>query len=224
MAYFTQAFITFFNGLEANNHKAWFDEHRKTYEREVRDPFKVLVQDMIERIQMEEPDVRVEPKHCTFRINRDLRFSKDKTPYNTWVSAFISREGKSGNYPGFYFRLHANGITTGGGIWQPSLDNLHRIRSEIAYGQEAFQAIITAPAFRKAFKEVQGAKNKVLPAEFRADREQQSLIANKQFYYMADLDAKFITDPKLPDHLMRYYHTGQPMHNFLRQALFMDEA
>ena len=94
MTYFNEAFLNFFNELAANNSKAWFDEHRKLYEKEVKVPFQTLVQDMINQIHEYEPEVQIKPSQAIMRINKDIRFSKEKIPYNTHVGANISKYGK----------------------------------------------------------------------------------------------------------------------------------
>ena len=95
MAYFDKRFYQFFEGLAMDNSKAYFDAHRKVYEQAVREPFKELVGDMIMRVREHEPEIAIEPKDAIFRINRDIRFTKDKTPYKTHVGAHISRGGRT---------------------------------------------------------------------------------------------------------------------------------
>ena len=87
MPYFSPAFGSFFTGLSANNNKEWFDANRKTYEAEVKKPFAAFVEEMILRMSKHEPEIGIKPTDAISRINKDIRFSKDKTPYNTHVSA-----------------------------------------------------------------------------------------------------------------------------------------
>ena len=94
MAYFTQDFIDFFQELSANNHREWFHANKKRYEQQVKVPFQSFVQLMIDRVQEVDRNVVLTPKDAIFRINRDIRFSADKTPYKTNVSAIISSGGK----------------------------------------------------------------------------------------------------------------------------------
>ena len=94
MAYFTKDFIDFFKELAANNKKEWFDFNRKRYEKSVKQPFAEFVQEMIDRIRADDPKVDISTKDAIFRINRDVRFSKDKTPYKTHMAAIVSARGK----------------------------------------------------------------------------------------------------------------------------------
>lgn len=219
MAYFSQQFIDFFQGLSDNNRKEWFDEHRKTYEKEVKEPFKQFVDMMILRIHAFEPDIQETAKTAIFRINRDIRFSKDKTPYKPHASAAISRGGKKSSIPGYYFQLSHQGIWVGGGSYFLEKDELYKVRQEIVYETKAFQAVVRDENFRKHFGEVKGEKNKVLPAEFKEIREEEPLVANKQFYYMATLDKSLIKSDELPDVLMGHFEAGRPLNQFLKKAM-----
>ena len=106
MIYITKEFFTFFNGLQKNNTTEWFNDNRKAYEQHVKKPFSLLIDEMIRRISKHEPDVKITASDAIMRINKDIRFSKDKTPYNTHVSANISKYGKKNKaYPGFYLQL-----------------------------------------------------------------------------------------------------------------------
>ena len=94
MPYFEKDFLEFFKELEKNNNKDWFDANRKRYEKVIKDPFKAFVQKMIDRMHELDSSVIIQPKDCIFRINRDIRFSKDKTPYKSNVSAVVGVGGK----------------------------------------------------------------------------------------------------------------------------------
>lgn len=104
MALFTKDFIDFFKELSQNNNKKWFDQNRKKYEKFVKVPFHSFVERMIEKIEDDDPDMKITPAESIFRINRDIRFSRDKTPYKTQMSALISRTGKKDKgFPGIFF-------------------------------------------------------------------------------------------------------------------------
>ncbi len=102
MNFFNPTFIKFFKDLSSNNSSEWFNENRKIYENEVKKPFALFVETMIGRIKKHEPETKIEPADAIMWINKDIRFSKDKTPYNTHVAANISMMGKKDkSYPGF---------------------------------------------------------------------------------------------------------------------------
>lgn len=104
MQYFTKDFLDFFKELSANNHKDWFHENKKRYESSVKKPFAAFLNDFFEEIRKHDTEFKVEAKDCIARINRDIRFAKDKTPYNTHYTAFASRGGKkTRTYLEFFF-------------------------------------------------------------------------------------------------------------------------
>ena len=220
MSYFNKAFIDFFKGLSANNSTAWFDEHRKTYEAEVKEPFKKFVDEMIKRIQKHQPEIKIGPSDAIFRINKDIRFSKDKTPYNTHVSANISSQGrKSKEEPGFYFQLSHDKIMIFGGAYVVEPAPLQKIRKAIAKDPKAFAAAYNDKNFKEKFGKLQGEANKKIPEEFKATAEKEPLIANKQFFYSAELKGKTRLQDDLADVLMEYYKAGKKMNDYLKAAM-----
>ena len=140
MNHFKQDFIDFFTQLEANNSKEWFDENRKTYEKAVKKPFKQLIQRLIDHLPELDPQIQMAPKDAIFRINRDIRFSKDKTPYNTIVKAGFARGGRKSSYAGYYLGISATQIHVGGGVYMLDAANLKKIRQHIAAYPEELQA------------------------------------------------------------------------------------
>ncbi len=220
MAYFDKRFFEFFEGLTIENSKAYFDANRKVYEEAVRDPFKELVADLIVRVQEHEPEVMLEPKDAIFRINRDIRFSKDKTPYKTHVGAHISRGGRRDHqFPGLYVQLAADKAAVAGGVYNPERDGVHRIRTRIAQDPEAFDRAMSDPVFKSTFGEVQGDRLKRVPPEFKEVFQVQPYVGNKAWWYWADIDAEVIISDELPEVLMDHYLAGQPVAAFLRDAL-----
>ena len=220
MAYFDKRFFEFFEGLALENSKAFFDKNRKVYEEAVREPFKELVADMIMRIREHEPKMDIEPKDAIFRINRDIRFSKDKTPYKTHVGAYVSRGGRKDiQYHGFYFQLSNEGVMVGGGVYKPDKDGIQRVRTHIARDPGGLAKVMDDPAFKGTFGEVQGDRLKRIPPEFREVFEVQPYVANKAWYYTADMAPEVILADDLPDQLMDRYMTCQGVTAYLRDAL-----
>jgi uncharacterized protein (TIGR02453 family) len=220
MAYFDKRFYQFLEGLAMDNSKAYFDANRQMYHEAVRDPFKELVADMVERLREHDPKLDIQPKDAIFRINRDIRFSKDKTLYKTHVAAAISRGGrKDHKYPGFYFHLGAEEAHAGGGVYMPDKEAVHKVRTAIARDPEGFASAIGDPVFKRTYGEVRGDRLKRVPPEFREAAETQPHVANKQWYYMADLDTEVIVADDLADVLMERYEAAMGVTGFLRDAL-----
>ena len=140
--HFSKAYIDFFEQLKKNNSKDWFNENRKWYELAVREPFKGLIEELLPEIHLLDPSILMESKDAMFRINRDLRFSNDKTPYKTHMAAGFSRGGRKSQFAGFYLQIGLNHIVIGGGLPYIEKDVLRKIRIEIGYNTEEFQRII----------------------------------------------------------------------------------
>jgi uncharacterized protein (TIGR02453 family) len=220
MAYFDKNFTNFFKQLSNNNTSAWFNENRKAYESSVKAPFKDFVDEMISRIRKHQPEINITAADAIHRINKDIRFSKDKTPYNTHVSANISSQGKkSKEEPGFYFQLSHDKISVFGGAYMVEPASLQKIRKAIAEDPKGFSALYNDKEFKSKFGTLQGEKNKKIPDEFKAAAEKEPLIANKQFFYSADIKGTAITKDDLADVLMEYYKAGKKMNDFLKKAL-----
>lgn len=220
MSHFDKSFTDFFKQLSENNTTAWFAENKKTYEKSVKEPFKLFVEEMISRIQKHQPEVQIGAGDAISRINKDIRFSKDKTAYNTHVSANISSQGKkSKEEPGFYFQLSHDSVQLFGGAYMVEPASLQKIRSHIAKNLKKFATLYNDKDFKEKFGTLQGEQNKKLSDEFKAVAEKEPLVANKQFYYTAKLKPKHITQADLADVLMEYYKAGKKMNDFLKEGL-----
>lgn len=220
MGYLSKEFIAFFKELEKNNHKDWFDLNRNRYEKEVKQPFAKFIDEMIGRINSEDPDVAIEAKDAMLRINRDIRFSPDKTPYNTHYGAIISSTGrKDKSVPGIYFRFSSKGIEIYGGAHGVDKNQLQKIRTYIVDHLSEFNTVIKHKPFTEKFGEIMGEKHKRIPKDFQEIAAKQPLIANKQFYYGTKIPAKHITDEDLPNLLMEYWQAAQPVKEFLTKAI-----
>jgi uncharacterized protein (TIGR02453 family) len=217
---FTQEYLNFFTDLAANNNAVWFNTHRNTYEKSVKQPFTAFVAEMIRRIQQHETEIQIKPGDAIMRINNDIRFSKDKTPYKLHMCANISAFGKRDlGYPGFFFQLSPENIQIYGGVYKVDNPTLYRIRTYMAANPEVLRDALANPDFTEKFGSIQGEANKRMAPEFAALQTQIPLIANKQFYYGATLPADMILSDKLPDTLMAYYHSGRGVNRFFREAM-----
>ena len=220
MAYFTDDFNRYFKDLAKNNNKEWFDANRKRYETSVKAPFERFVTEAIQRIAKLDRAIAIEAKEAIFRINRDVRFSKDKTPYKLSTSAIISPAGRKDHaVPGIYFEFGPESVKFYGGAYQPEKDQLLRIREAILRDGKGFRKTMTSAPFIKHFGEVRGEVNKVLPQEFKAHRAKEPLIANKQFYVMAEQPAKLVIDPRLMEVFMEHYQAVRPLNEWLAKAM-----
>lgn len=220
MSYFTKDYNKFFKELAANNNKEWFDQNRKRYEKSVKEPFKAFVQELIDQMAKIDPAVQIQPKDAIFRINRDIRFSKDKTPYKTNLSAIIGPKGKKDKtYPGMYVEMGPADVRIYGGVYMLERDQLQNIRETIANDLKGFDKVISGKEFKEKYGEIHGEKMKRLPKELMEAAEKQPLIFNKNFYFFAKFKPSLSTDPKLVDTLMEYYKIGRPVGEYLFKAI-----
>jgi uncharacterized protein (TIGR02453 family) len=214
------AFFAFFDELSHNNNKVWFDAHRSDYEKYVKVPFYALVAELFEAFRQRSVFVpNLEAKHFIMRINRDIRFSANKNPYKTHASAWFCALGKTPGHAGFYIHFGAEECFVGGGNYEPTKEGLYAIRQEIAYCNDEFESIIQAPAFKNAYGEVTGEKNKVLPAEQKEWALSQPLIYNKQFLFTRHLSREEVLNPDLAQRLIALYEAGKPFNDFIMRAL-----
>lgn len=220
MSWFTESYLRFFIDLAANNSTGWFNENRKLYELEVKEPFARFTAEMIRRIQQHEPAVAIKHSDAIMRINNDIRFSKDKSPYKLHMCANISEYGKKNlGYPGFFYQLSPENITIYGGVYMVDTPTLQRIREYILNNHQTLRDACSVPAFRDRFGEIQGEQHKRLPKQFMELQPVEPLITHKQFYYGATLPAEFILSPDLPDKLMDYYLAGRDVNRFFQKAM-----
>ncbi len=220
MAYFTKDFAGFFKDLAGNNNRDWFQANKKRYEESVKQPFDVFITDLIDRVSKEDKRVNMTAKEAVFRIYKDVRFSKDKTPYKIQASALISAGGKKDkSTPGVFLQMSAEDVRFYSGSHVLDKDQLHSVRSFISDNLDRFDKLISQKDFKENFSEILGEKHKRIPPEFQKSFEKQPLIANKSFYFFAKFKPSIITDPKLIDKIMEQYKIARPVMKFFDEAM-----
>ena len=217
----TKSFVEFLQELHAHNYREWFNDNKPRFIGDVKEPFEALTADVIKRMQKVDSEIAITPKECVFRIYRDTRFSKDKTPYKTYMSAAVGRGGrKDHSYPGVYFQIDHNGVSIAGGCWQPDKQRLYRIREKIAQDPTAFKRIIHAKKFKETFGDIGGDKNKIIPKEFRDAAEVVPEIYNKSFHYWRTYEGpEYVTDPQLAKNIVDHYKLASKFNAFLIETV-----
>jgi uncharacterized protein (TIGR02453 family) len=217
---FTPDFVAYLADLEANNEREWFHAHKARYEKSVKEPFEAFVEDLIARLQKLNPALALTAKDAIFRIARDTRFSKDKTPYKTHMAALLSNSGRKGIHePGLYLQISPTGVDLYTGAYEPEKEALQRIREEIADRDKDFKALLADKAFKKLWGELQGEKNKRIPKELEEAAQRQPLLYNKQFYFHAQLGKSQVTHPKLAETLVEHYRVAMPLMAFFQKPM-----
>ena len=223
MAGLPKDFLLFLKDLSKNNNREWFHANKKRYEQSVKNPFRDLIQIVIDQLNKKKMDIPIVPKDTVFRINRDIRFSKDKSPYKTNVGGIVSKYGrKRKDYPGFYIHVSSGELMIGGGAYFMEKETIYAIRRQIADDPKAFSKIVKNKKFAKFFGGIKGEQNKRIPKEFQAAHEIEPLIANKQFYFMAELDPQLAIKDDLSDRIIEHCLVGQAFNDFLLEATGME--
>lgn len=218
--YFTEDFTAFFKELETNNHKEWFDQNRKRYHDSVKEPFDLLIKDLLVEVQKIDPTINVPYNKCIFRINRDIRFSKDKTPYKTNRSAFISRFGtKNKSFPGMYFEINKDELRIYGGVYMLDAKQIQRIREEIMDYHPDFRKIIDDKKFKSSFGEIQGEKAKRLGKEFDELSAKEDLLFNKNWYVYRKLPLKTIYNEDLLKEMVENFKLLKSYNQFFERPM-----
>lgn len=220
MPHLSPDFLEFFKELAPNNNKDWFDENRARYHEVIKKPFENFVTAVINEMRKTDKTLDVTYKDCIFRINRDIRFSKDKAPYKLNRSAFISKGGrKEKAIPGLYFELSPEHARVYTGVYQPEKEQLQAVREEIAENQMEFEKIISEKKFKKLFGEIRGDKNVRLPKDLQAAAEEQPLIYNKQFYAFATFEPEEILKEGFEKKIVETYKVAKPLADFLAKPI-----
>lgn len=219
MSFFSQDFLDFFKELAANNNKDWFDANRKRYEKNIKDTFKTFVEKVILELKKIEPDMTVEAKDVIFRINRDIRFSKDKSPYKLHASAHISKFGKKvTSAGGLYFEFGPEKMAIASGIYEAEKETIADIRNHIVNNLDRFSKLVTDKNFVQTFGEIKGEKAKRIDKELQAAADAQPLIYNKQWYYWVEFKPETILQKDLVEILLHHYKTALPLNDFFVEA------
>ncbi len=211
--------FNFLKELKNNNNKDWFDENRKRYQ-DLRKEFMDFISVLILELNKMEPEIKnIEPKDCVFRINRDIRFSKDKSPYKTNMGAYIAPGGKKSMKPGYYLHLEPGSSFAAGGLYMPPSPELKAVRTEIFENPEEYLSIVQNPEFVKIFGEVEGEKLKTAPKGFPKEDKNIDLIKLKSYTVMHKMNETSLSSPNALGELMHVYKTMQALNRFLMGAL-----
>jgi len=225
---FRPAAFRFLRDLERNNEKAWFEANRDAYEREVREPMRQLVATLDARLGTIAPEIVGDPKRSMFRIHRDVRFSKNKSPYKTNAGAWLYHRDAGrkvgtvgeGGGAGFYFHIDPTTCFMAGGIWMPARLALLRVREAIAAQPRALARLTSAPGFRRRFAGLsEEAKLRRVPREFGPDHPAAEWLKLQSFTARAAIEPSVVTSPRLVDRLCRDFELLVPLVRWLNRAL-----
>jgi len=225
---FRPAAFRFLRDLSKNNEKAWFEANRDVYERELRDPMRRLVETLDARLGSIAPEIIGDPKRSMFRIHRDIRFSRNKSPYKTNAGAWLYHRDAGrkvgtvgeGGGAGFYFHIDSTTCFMAGGIWMPARPALLRIREVIAAQPTALMRLTSAPKFRRRFDGLnEEAKLRRVPREFPTDHPAAEWLKLQSFTASASIEPGVVTSPRLVDRLCQDFELLVPLVRWLNHTL-----
>lgn len=214
--------FAYLNNLARHNNREWFQEHKTVYD-QLRAQFETDVAWLAAELAALDPALGLlEPRKCMFRINRDVRFSRNKDPYKVNFSAyFTTNSDKKGNAPGYYLQLGPQGQSLiAGGLYEPEKAQLSAIRQEIDYNADALHQVLWSPAFQRYFDGLSGEQLKKAPAGYSADHPEVSLLRHKSFVAAHALtDAQAQALPDFRAYVLDGFRGVLPLCRFLREAV-----
>ena len=211
--------ITFLKGLEKHNTRDWFQPRKQIFESKLKEPMHAFVEEINAELLKFAPEHITEPKKAVYRIYRDTRFSKNKTPYKTHLGALFPRLGFDKNSgAGYYFHVSAKEVGIACGVYSPGPDELRKLRHFIAENHESFRKT------NKLMGPVKGDTLQRIPKGFDADHPAADLIKMKQWYWWVELDPALVTSPKLKAEIIKRFKTIAPMVEMLNKPLLQKRA
>ncbi|MGZ8557838.1 MAG: DUF2461 domain-containing protein [Chitinophagaceae bacterium] len=214
--------IKFLKDLSKNNNKAWFDTHRKNYE-DAKNDFAGFIQTVIDKHgKMDDGIAQLKAKDCVFRINRDVRFSKDKSPYKNNMGAYICKGGKKSVFGGYYFHCQPGNSFVGGGLWMPMPAELSKVRQEIDYNFDSFKKITGSGKFKAVYGDLSEEAEYMLsrvPKGYDADNPAANYLKRKSFVAMTPLKDPELTSKDLTKKILIAFSALQPLLKFINQSI-----
>ena len=215
--------LQFLTKLKKNNSREWFNDHRNEYDA-AKENFIELVNQILSQAGKFDQDIAVLTyKDCIFRINRDVRFSKNKDPYKNNMAAYFVKGGKKSWLAGYYFHCEPGGKSfIGGGLYGGEPDQIKKVRQEIDYNWEAFKGILNNKTFKKTFGDLSREEGMSLirePKGYEKDNPAIDYIKLKNFIVSVPVTDEELTDQKLVKKIITCFATMQPLLHFLNRAM-----
>lgn len=218
--------LQFLADLKENNNRDWFLAQKKRYDAYKAD-YHQLIEKLLEAMKpLDESLAMLEVKHCTFRINRDIRFSKDKSPYKTHVGIWLKSGSLNNEAPGYYIQIDPEKSFVGGGLYCPEPHQLQKIRREINFFYDDLQEIVNNPKFTQTFGSLTRDENSTLknpPRGFEKDHPGIELLKLKSFTAIEYFDTKTATQKDFVSQMSQKLILLKPLNDYLNRALSSEE-
>jgi uncharacterized protein (TIGR02453 family) len=231
---FSPRALGFLRGLADHNARDWFEAHRDEYEGDLRGPLRDFVEEVDVRLATKVPEITGDPRRSVFRIHRDIRFSKDKSPYKTHAGVwfFHRRSSKSvgssspdGGAAGFYFHLEPRGCFVAGGMWMPPREQLNRIRDRIVEDQRGFERAMAGAPFKKFFGALSEEHMLVrLPRGYAEGHPAWRWLRYQSFTASSPLTQRDVTSARVLDTVVERFVAIAPLVRWINAALGYPKA
>lgn len=217
---FPKETISLLRALKKNNNRPWFEKHREKYEEHVRFPMQCLIAGLAVRMRDVAPEIEFNPKRSIFRVYRDTRFSKNKTPYKTNIAASFQIGGRKGpaEAAGLYLGVEPGEVFIGGGVYMPWGEQLKKIRKSISARPEEFLEVIEDPRFKKRFGALMGEKLVKAPLGYPKDHPMIDHLRHKQFFVGVELEVKECLSPRFQETVAKVFSDTVPLVRWLARV------
>jgi uncharacterized protein (TIGR02453 family) len=218
---FPKEAITFLRALARNNHRGWFQPRKPVFDEQVKKPMVELCEAINGALKRFAPSYVSDPAKAVYRIYRDTRFSKDKTPYKTHIAASFRHRflvGDGGG-AGFYFQVSHKDVSIGGGIYMPSPETLLAIRNHVAEHHKELDTILKGRTLKRLLGDIQGDQLTRIPKGFACDHPAGDLLRRKQIYFFTELSPDVATTPELYKEVVTRFEAMTPFLEFLNAPL-----
>ena len=218
----TKEALQFLADLIANNNTEWMHANKKRYENYKKD-YHAFIASLLDEMKKLDPTLEpLEVKNCTFRINRDIRFSKDKSPYKTNMGAWFTQNKFKKNSPGYYIHFEKGNSFIAGGVWCPEPNELKLIRKEIEFFHDDLEAVISDKKFKSTFGDLDRDENNTLkkaPKDFDPNHPAIEFLKLKSYTVSQKIDDNLFTSKDFSKTIAQKLILMKPMNDFLRRAL-----
>jgi uncharacterized protein (TIGR02453 family) len=212
--------LQFLEQLQQNNNRAWMEINKPAYQ-EVRHILLKATGQLIQGIGEFDSDIAsLQPANCIFRINRDIRFTKDKSPYKNNMGAYFAKGGKKGGYAGYYLHLQPNNQSfIAGGIYDPSPEVLKKVRQEIDYNGDKLALITEDKRFKELFGKLQGGSLQRPPKSYEVNHPHIDWLKLKSFIAVHPITDAMVAQANFIDYTLNLFKALFPLNQFLNAAL-----
>lgn len=216
----TQNILNFLTDLAQNNTREWMQDNKKVYQ-QAKKEFEELTNEVIDEVAAFDPNIEgLTPKDCVFRLNRDIRFSKNKSPYKLNFGASITKGGRRSHWAGYYLQIQPNGESfMAGGCYMPASEHLAKIRQEIDYNADDFRKLLASEDFKKQFGTLVGEQVKTSPKGYKKDNPNIDLLRYKSFTMWHKVTDKQVLGKNYKKQIVEVFQAMKPINDFLNMAM-----